>query len=81
MLLSLITKSNDIEHELNMSRQEILDVIEKWVSEGSGWTINTIDNHYLSITTYKALNGSSYIELPMKLINPKKGIDKPPKQR
>ena len=31
-----ITKLNDIEPELNMSRQEILNVIDKWVSEGSG---------------------------------------------
>ena len=31
-----ITKANDIEHELSMSRQEILNVIDKWVSEGSG---------------------------------------------
>ena len=31
-----ITKPNDIEPELNMSRQEILNTIDKWVSEGSG---------------------------------------------
>ena len=31
-----ITKVDDIELELNMSRQEILNVIDKWVSEGSG---------------------------------------------
>ena len=31
-----ITKVDDIEPELNMSRQEILNVIEEWVSEGSG---------------------------------------------
>ena len=30
-----ITKANDIEHELSMSRQEILNVIDKWVSEGT----------------------------------------------
>ena len=29
-----ITKANDIERELSMSRQEILSPIEKWVSEG-----------------------------------------------
>ena len=33
----IITKVNDIEPELSMSRQEILNVIDKWVSEGSGW--------------------------------------------
>ena len=31
------TKPNDIEPELSMSRQEILNAIDKWVSEGSGW--------------------------------------------
>ena len=31
-----ITKVDDKEPELNMSRQEILNTIDKWVSEGSG---------------------------------------------
>ena len=35
-----ITKADDIEPELNMSRQEILKVIDQWVSEGSGWVID-----------------------------------------
>ena len=35
-----ITKVDDIEPELDMSRQEILNVIDKWVSEGSGWVID-----------------------------------------
>ena len=35
-----ITKVDDIEPELNMSRQEILSTIDKWVSEGSGWVID-----------------------------------------
>ena len=69
-----ITKANDIEPELSMSRQEILDVIDKWVSEGSGWVIDRIDSHYINITTYRPLNGSSYIELPTKLRSPKKGF-------
>ena len=67
-----ITKVDDIEPELNMSRQEILNVIDKWVSEGSGWVIDRIDSHYLNVTLYKPLNGSSYIELPTELRNPKK---------
>ena len=69
-----ITKANDIEHELSMSRQEILNVIDKWVSEGSGWVIDRIDSHYINITTYQPLHGSSYLELPMKLRNPAKGL-------
>ena len=69
-----ITKPNDKEPELNMSRQEILNTIDKWVSEGSGWVIDRIDSHYISVTLYKPLNGSSYIELPTELRNSKKGL-------
>ena len=69
-----ITKSNDIEPKLSMSRQEILNVIDKWVSEGSGWVIGRIDSHYINVTLYKPLNGSRYIELPMELRNSKKGL-------
>ena len=69
-----ITKVDDIEPELNMSRQEILNVIDKWVSEGSGWVIDRIDSHYLKVTLYKPLNGSSYIKLPTDLRNTKKGL-------
>ena len=66
-----ITKANDIEHELSLSRQEILKRIDQWVSEGSGWVIDRIDSHYINVTTYTPLHGSSYIELPMELRNPK----------
>ena len=69
-----ITKANDIEPELSMSKQEILNTIDKWVSEGSGWVIDRIDGHYINVTTYKPLNGSSYIELPIELQNPAKGL-------
>ena len=56
-----ITKANDIEHELSMSRQEILNAIDKWVSEGSGWVIDRIDSHYINVTTYTPLHGLSFI--------------------
>ena len=69
-----IAKADDIEHELNMSRQEILKSIDRWVSEGSGWVIDRTDSHYINVTTYTLLHGSSCIELPMELRNPKKGL-------
>ena len=69
-----VTKASDIEQELIMSRQEIMNVIDKWVSEGSGWIINHIDSHCINVTTYKPFHGSSYIELPMELRNSKKGL-------
>ena len=70
-----ITKVNDIEPELNTSRQEILNTIDGWISEGSGWVIDRIDSHYyINVITYRPLQGSSYIELPTKLRSPKKGL-------
>ena len=69
-----ITKLNNIEPELNISRQEILNMIDQWVSEGSGWAIDHIDSHFINITLYKPLNGSSYMELPTELRNPMKGL-------
>ena len=69
-----ITEANDIEHELSMSRQEILNTIDKWISEGSGWVIDRIDGHYINVTTYKPLNGSSYVKLPSELQNSGKGL-------
>ena len=49
-------------------------MIDKWVSEGSGWVIVRIDSHYINVTLYKPLNGSSYVELPTELRNSKKGL-------
>ena len=49
-------------------------MIDKWVSEGLRWVIDHIDSHYINVTTYKPLHRSSYIELPMELRNPKKGL-------
>ena len=69
-----ITKANDIEPELSMSRQEILNVINKWASEDSRWVIDRIDSHYINVTTYQPLHGLSYLELPAKLRNSKKGL-------
>ena len=76
-----ITKVDDIEPELNMSRQETLNTIDKWVSEGSGCVIDRIDNHYINVTLYKPLNGSSYIELPTELRKPKERINQHKEQR
>ena len=48
--------------------------IDKWVSEGSGWVIDRIDSHYVNVTKYPPLHGSSHTELPTELGNPKKGL-------
>ena len=44
------------------------------VSEGSGWTIRRIEEHFLNVAQYQPLGGSSYIELPEWLKNSAKGL-------
>jgi len=33
--------------------------IAQWLSEGSGWIIESVDKHYLNIVKYKPMKGSS----------------------
>ena len=70
----LKTKASEIESELSMSQQEILNTIDIWVSEGSGWTIDKIDSNYINIAAYQPLHGFSYIDLPEELKNSAKGL-------
>ena len=59
-----ITNDTQIELALSLSKQEILNKIAVWISEGSGWTVQSVDNHYLNVVKYEPMKGSSYIKLP-----------------
>ena len=69
-----LINENEINEVLQTSRQELMKAIGQWISEGSGWTIQSVDGHYINLTKYKPLKGSSYIELPTELRNPAKGL-------
>ena len=69
-----IINNVEIPEALQSSKQQILNMIAQWVSEGSGWTIQSVDNHYLNIVQYKPMKGSSYIKLPQKLRNSRRGL-------
>ena len=70
----LIINKTDIKLSLQASQQQILNKIAQWISEGSGWTIQSIENHYINIVNYNPLKGSSYIKLPQELQNSAKGL-------
>ena len=70
----IIINNTEIPESLQLSKQQILNFIAKWISEGSGWTIESVDNHYLNIVQYQPMKGSSYIKLPQELRNGKKGL-------
>ena len=69
-----IINKTQITEELQSSKHEILNITTQWISEGSGWTIESVDNHYLNIVKYEPIKGSSYIKLPEELNNPIKGL-------
>ena len=70
----ILINENEINEVLQTSRQELMKAIGQWISEGSGWTILSVDGHYINLTKYEPLNGTSYIELPTELRNSAKGL-------
>ena len=69
-----ITNATEIGSELSISKKEILNTIDIWASEGSGWTTDKIASNYINIVVYQPLHGSSYIDLPDELKNLAKGL-------
>ena len=60
--------------ELGESFQEILYMIDAWINSGSGWIIESSESQYINISVYRPLVGSSYIDLPIELKHPRKGL-------
>ena len=54
--------------------KEILYRIDNLINEGSGWIVELIESQYINISTYRPLSGSTYVEVPAKLKDPKKGL-------
>ena len=70
----ILINENEINEVLQTSRQELMKAIGQWISEGSGWTIKSVDGHYINLTKYVPLKGTSYIELPTELRNSAKRL-------
>ena len=69
-----VTNDTEIAELLQITQQQILNKIQKWISKGSGWTIKSVDGHFINVIKYRPLRGYSYIPLPEELQNPAKGI-------
>ena len=63
-----------INEALQLTKQQILNIIAQWISESSGWIIKSVDSHHLNIVKYEPMKGSSYIQLPQELRNSAKGL-------
>ena len=62
-----IINNQEISDSLELSKQNILNKIAIWISEGSGWTIESIDSHHVNVVKYLPMRGSSYIPCPKEL--------------
>ena len=54
--------------------EEILYLIDNSINEGSDWIVESIESQYINISTYRPLSGSSYMNLPVELRSPRKGL-------
>ena len=59
---------------LESSFQVILYMIDVWINKASGWNVESIESQYINISTYRPLSGSSYMNLPVELKSPRKGL-------
>ena len=69
-----VTNEMEIAKSLRITQEQIVNKIQKWISGGSGWTIQSVDGHFINVVKYRPLKGSSYIKLPKKLQNSAKGL-------
>ena len=51
---------------------QFMYMFDNWINERSGWIVESIESQYINISTYWALSGSSYINLPVELRSLKK---------
>ena len=72
--VQIVTNEIEIAESLQITQEQIINRIQQWISEGSGWTIQSVDSHFINVVEYRPLKGSSYIPLPKELQNSAKGL-------
>ena len=71
----IIINENDIDKKMDIVISDIMQRITLFSASGaSALVISKINSQYIDIIEYKPLKGSSYIELPKALKNPKMGL-------
>ena len=49
-------------------------MIDVWINKGSGCNVESIESQFINISTYRPLQGSSSLSLPVELRSPRKGL-------
>ena len=60
--------------KLEKSFEDILYMIDVRINNGSGWIIELIESQDINISTYRPLSGRFYVDLPVELKSPGKGL-------
>lgn len=63
----LLNKETYNEHDLNEALQKIIESLEKFMREGSGWVMKKVLHLEIHTVRYSPINASSYIPLPKPL--------------
>ena len=69
----IIINESDIDDVFESIYSTIISNIQKSLGKGSGWIIDSVIDHTISISKYNPLAGNSYIKLPRELNHPRKG--------
>ena len=70
----IITNESDIDDVFKSIYTTIITNIQKSLGKDSGWIIDSVIDHTISILKYNPLAGSSYIKLPKELNHSRKGL-------
>ena len=70
-----INNKDEIKEAVNKQNSSILAKIDRFTNGGSGWTINEIQRHYITILNNRPLAAKSYIPLPQWIQNKKATIN------
>ena len=72
-IIQIVINDLDIDNSLETSQQTILLRTQRWLGEGFGWIIESIDGDYIKIPVYNPVARSSYMQLSEELRHSRKG--------
>ena len=72
--VEVIINESDINDVFQSIYTTIITNIQKYLGKGSGWIIDTVIDHNISILKYNPLAGASYMKLPKELDHPIKWL-------
>jgi hypothetical protein len=67
--LRTLLRTSEIPHMYEVSRQKILQSFDRWLKNGSGWVLESVEGLTLHTAEYVSPSGSSYIHKHLSLLH------------